>query len=121
MDQRIQHILDHYGPHAQLIKAKEELLELVKAIDDFLRHMSQSTVEHVAEEVADVEIMIAQVRAGLVGHDRVERWKAFELDRQMRRIREEEKELDMHPDAVYARVFTAREALRRRIQEAKKS
>lgn len=64
--------------------------------------------------------MTAQIRLGVVGHDRVERWKAFKLDRQMRRIREEEKELDIHPDAVYARVFTAREALRRRIQEGTK-
>lgn len=64
--------------------------------------------------------MTAQIRLGVVRHDRVERWKAFKLDRQMRRIREEEKELDIHPDAVYARVFTAREALRRRIQEGTK-
>ena len=51
----LKHIADHYGKEHQLEKCKEELNELIEAIDS-------RDEESVREEIADVEIMIYKVK-----------------------------------------------------------
>lgn len=83
-----------YGPKMQEIKAMEECSELQQALckalfawemgsmDDFL-----DAVDHVFEEVADVEIMLAQIR--LIFSDapsRIDEWKARKLERLRHRL-----------------------------------
>ena len=66
MQDKIQTIADHYGLQHQLNKTVEELIELVQAIQDYSfklgMHDDEISTEHVAEEIADVTIMLDQLR-----------------------------------------------------------
>lgn len=48
-----------YGKEAQIIVAIEELSELQKELTKWLR--GKGSIEHIAEEIADVNIMIQQL------------------------------------------------------------
>ena len=78
-----------FGPTMQEIKALEEMAELQQAlckalfawelgsIDDFL-----DAVDHVFEEMADVEIMLAQIRLIFSeAPERIDEWKARKWER----------------------------------------
>lgn len=83
-------VLEHYGVQNQMVKCMEECGELIQAL---ARNLSgEHNEENVAEELADVEIMIAQMRlifGGSVGYD-VDRIKAQKLARLKMRMEEEE-------------------------------
>lgn len=83
-----------YGPEMQEMKCVEELGELTQALmkaivaaksqtmEDFL-----DAVDHVFEEIADVEIMLGQLR--LIWGDapeRIDEWKARKLERLSHRL-----------------------------------
>jgi NTP pyrophosphatase (non-canonical NTP hydrolase) len=55
-----QRVFDKYGADAQLTVAIEELTELAKEICKAKRYMGD--IDHLAEELADVEIMCEQLR-----------------------------------------------------------
>lgn len=76
-------IANHYGLEHQLGKCKEELGELIKAIDS----MSD---EAIIEEIADVEIMTAQLKQLICADRVVELYKDYKIARQLRRIAEEQ-------------------------------
>ena len=50
----LEKIIKHYGANNQIKKAKEELAELIEALDE-------DDVAHIAEEIADVLIMLKQI------------------------------------------------------------
>lgn len=79
-------ILEHYGLK-QYEKCIEELEELREAI---YLHMvsgySEATQSHVAEEIADVEVMTAQLKMLMRSELEVDRIKRFKVSRQLRRI-----------------------------------
>ena len=57
----------HFGPRRQMVKAMEELGELIQAIARYVGAKDEGAaggfeVEGIAEEIADVEIMLQQVR-----------------------------------------------------------
>ena len=57
----------HFGPRRQMVKAMEELGELMQAIARYVGAKDEGAaggfeMESVAEEIADVEIMLQQVR-----------------------------------------------------------
>lgn len=52
--------LDKWGPEAQLLKVTEECSELAAAVLQYLQ--GRVPVHEVAEEIADVEIMLGQMR-----------------------------------------------------------
>ena len=55
--------LDTYGSQAQITMVFEEMSELRKELCKYLRGKNDSeTIEHVAEEIADVEIMLEQMK-----------------------------------------------------------
>ena len=65
--------IDVFGPTAQRIKAIEEMSELAKELcKDAL---APGRDEHIAEEIADVEIMIAQLKHIYKNHESVKSWK----------------------------------------------
>lgn len=76
-----------YGADRQQIKAVEELSELAQAlckytgedIDDAAE--AQLLIDHIAEEMADVEIMLEQLRIILGNHARVDAWQHEKLAR----------------------------------------
>ena len=51
----LERIMNHYGTEAQKEKAKEELNELIEAIDE-------GNKRHIAEEICDVVIMLYQLQ-----------------------------------------------------------
>ena len=59
-DFRVKDLADYYGSDHQLLKLREECLELVKAIDDHIQKPTVETKNHVVEEEHDVEILIHQ-------------------------------------------------------------
>ena len=100
---KIQRIFDHYGEESQLEKSLEELDELKEAISKLIEHNSfpyskkwayyrsnrEACIDHIAEEIADVRIMLDQLCYGLKIEQRAEDWREMKLDRQMKRIGEE--------------------------------
>lgn len=94
IENMIHRIAIHYGPDSQLDQTIEELAELTVAIRKFIRNKENSSSSelvnlfyNLTEEVADVEIMLEQLKYlfPIVAVD-VEKIKAEKLDRQIKRI-----------------------------------
>lgn len=93
VEKKIRFIADHYPADKQLGVAQEECAELIQAISKVLRHWNSTRLDrldHLAEEIADVRIMCAQmVRIfGLAG--KVHQYINRKLDDRLEKIREEE-------------------------------
>jgi NTP pyrophosphatase (non-canonical NTP hydrolase) len=76
--------LSFFGHEAQVRQAQEECAELIVALSHLSR--GRETLEEVASEIADVEIMMTQMRV-VCGNNLVETAKAEKLSR-LRRILE---------------------------------
>lgn len=96
--QKIQSIADHYGFRKQSMMMIEECSELQKAIckwhrerGDLRRSESSGCDERTAiiDELADVIIMANQISYLLSAEDEVSEQIEFKLDRQLRRMEEE--------------------------------
>ena len=85
IDPRIKVIFNHYGFRHQLVKLKEECLELVEAIDTFEKEPLMNWT-HVEEEMADVLNVIAQFQARMYSQMRIDDIRDRKLDRQIARI-----------------------------------
>lgn len=84
----LKYIADHYGLEHQLVKCKEELGELIEAIDSM-------NDEAIIEEIADVENMTYQLKHLMCADRVVELYKDYKIARQLRRIsREQSHECD---------------------------
>lgn len=76
--------LEHYGVRRQMVKCMEECGELIRAL---ARNLSgEANAQNVAEELADVEIMLRQMRLAFGDVDRI---KAQKLARLKMRMEEE--------------------------------
>ena len=79
--------LEHYGVHSQIVKCMEECGELIQAL---ARHLGgEHNEEDVVEELADVEIMLMQMRA-VFGRQNAHRMMVQKLARLKMRMEEEE-------------------------------
>ena len=80
-------IADHYGTLGQLNKTKEECQELIEAIIGYL--IGQDGRAHIAEEIADVRVMLMQLEFLLDIEPEVEGMMRYKVDRQIKRIEAE--------------------------------
>ena len=80
-------IVQHYGVTAQKNIAIEELSELIKEICKHYR--GESNINHIAEEIADVQIMINQLMIGMGLTPDVKKFYNAKIDRQLTRIAKE--------------------------------
>ncbi len=99
-NQKIRYIANHYGYESQSRQCIEELAELIQAINKFDRAKenliktgkARELVEaekNIAEEIADVAIIIAQLQELLgIDDERVMGIVDMKLDREIMRIRE---------------------------------
>lgn len=92
--EKIKYIADHYGLSNQTMIAVEEMAELTKCISKCKRYpaidkRAEPYIESIREEVADVLIMMKQLRY-LLGQDEVDRIAQEKLERQMKRIEVED-------------------------------
>lgn len=74
----------HYGLKQQVIVAIEELSELQKELTKFLR--LKADYDHIAEEIADVEICCEELKQYFKLHNIVGTWKSQKLQRLQSRI-----------------------------------
>ena len=97
-EQKIQYIADHYGYEPQSRQLIEEMAELTVALNkawrktfdtvDKLPNMDDE--ERIEEEIADVEIMLSQIKYLLgLEEDELSRIVESKLDRQIDRIKNE--------------------------------
>ena len=93
MDDRLKTIADHYGLDSQLNILQEELAELIQAVSKYRR----GDPSHILEEIADVEIMLDQIKY-LLGNPEIPRVvvekfikiiREDKIKRQLNRIQEE--------------------------------
>lgn len=84
MEEDIKKIADHYGLNHQKIKLIEEMAELTQAICKG-RDLS------ITDEIADVEIMIEQVKYLMSINANVKLQRMFKINRQLKRIENENK------------------------------
>ena len=89
--QDLKSIFDHYGERHQLGKLKEECMELVEAVDDFLRIKNVKTMDHLLEEMADVKVVIDQFRTENAYDSIIRGISVNKVDRQIKRIEQEKK------------------------------
>jgi hypothetical protein len=87
--QQCKQIFKHYGTENQLEKLKEELNELYEAVVDFQENQSEVNRNHLAEELADVEIVSKQIKSAVVGDEIVNQFVQYKLNRQLKRIEDE--------------------------------
>ena len=83
--------IDTYGIEEQLLQTVEECAELIQAINKWRRSKDRESikdsVEHLAEEAADVIIMLEQIKI-MVGEPKVNWWIEFKLQRLADRLEE---------------------------------
>lgn len=88
MREKMMQIADHYGYGGQSRQLIEEMAELTVAINKKWRDDTVGT-ESIIEEIADVEIMLEQIKY-LLGCDwEVFKTKLTKVDRQIARIKDE--------------------------------
>lgn len=91
----IEVIARHYGIETQCRQTIEEMAELTQAITKFWRYSGtdanklHSLTAHIAEELADVEIMIEQLKILFDVRNEVSETKTGKLLRQLERIENE--------------------------------
>lgn len=90
MEDIIKRAIAKYGADAQCDKAIEELSELIKAI---LKHRyakagaeKEICLDAISEEMADVEIMLAQLRLIFGNDSKIEEYKVKKIERLERRL-----------------------------------
>lgn len=77
-------IADHYGLEGQTKKCEEELNELIEALGG-------SSDIHLAEEIADIEIMISQIKyLRNIPDECIDSIKRYKISRQLGRIAKEQ-------------------------------
>lgn len=93
MDDRIRFILNNYGYRHQLAKAKEELREEIEAIEQVEEAldsgnfaMVKAAEEHMAEEGADVGIVLDQLMVASGREETRDEYREYKLERQIARI-----------------------------------
>ena len=97
INDKVRIIAQHYGYHLQKEQAIEEMAELTLAIKKLEKKKPDSTeycstFNNLIEEIADVSIMCMQL-AELTNSNKVVEIVNQKLDRQLKRIEEEEKML----------------------------
>ena len=73
--------IDKFGVVAQMGMAQEECAELIVAISKDIRYASIETANCLHEEIADVEIMLEQLKIIFDCHDIIDAVKEKKLDR----------------------------------------
>ena len=76
--------INKYGPTIQKTVAIEEMSELTKEIVKDIRDMPCRLA--IAEEIADVEIMLEQLKIIYEAHEAVEQFKASKINRLNQRM-----------------------------------
>lgn len=93
MKQLLERVITANGMNKQLDVAIEELSELIQAIckikrRDSISNESFAVKGNLAEEMADVEIILAELKLLFDNEGDVKEWKNYKLDRLEKRLNE---------------------------------
>lgn len=93
MKQLLERVITANGMNNQLDVAIEELSELIQAIckikrRDSLSNESFAVKGNLSEEMADVEIILAELKLLFDNEGDVKDWKSYKLDRLEKRLKE---------------------------------
>jgi NTP pyrophosphatase (non-canonical NTP hydrolase) len=80
----LERAISKYGPIQQMDMVTEECAELIQAVCKLKRNTTLKAIENLHEEIADVEIMIEQLKIMYSCHGDVKR----QVDRKMERLGE---------------------------------
>lgn len=80
-------IIDNYGTKNQEDKAIEELAELQQAILKHRENRNCETEKNIIDEIADVHIMLEQLKIIYSCHKEVEERVDYKINRQIKRIK----------------------------------
>lgn len=88
MKQLLERVITANGMNKQLDIAIEELSELIQAICKLKRYgyTDEECYFNLAEEMADVEIVLAELKLMFDNEDNVKEWKGYQLDRLEKRL-----------------------------------
>lgn len=89
----LQSAVDTFGALPQMGMMIEECAELIQAMQKLNRKDIEATRDHVCEEIADVQIMLDQMKI-IFGDSPVEKWEQFKLARLQDRISDSHKQED---------------------------
>lgn len=87
MKNKLLFIINTYGTKNQEDIAVEELSELQKAILKHRRKRSKKRRKKVIDEIADVSVMLEQLKIIYSCHKEVEKRVDYKIDRQIKRIK----------------------------------
>lgn len=93
IDERYDRIIGYYGFYHQSQKLCEECGELISAMMKYNIEPYAKQQEHLLEELADVQVVWRQMVAFMGAEKIVEEIMNNKLERQLKRIREEEDEV----------------------------
>lgn len=83
--------VERYGIDKQMTVAIEEMSELTKALCKFCRgNHSFGVTDNIAEEIADVRIMLNQIEEYFALEDDVQEWTRYKILRLHERLIDEE-------------------------------
>lgn len=86
-ERKLLFLIDHYGTKKQQDIAIEELAELQKAIIKYRREPSDKTKEAVVEEIADVQVMLEQLKMIFSCRTKIDAIMDAKIERQIERVR----------------------------------
>lgn len=90
MKENLLKIINHYGVNAQQRKLAEEVFELQEAITQYEEPRRYCSTEHIAEEIADVMIMLNQFKAYYgIPNETILVFMRGKVNRQLERIQNE--------------------------------
>lgn len=79
--EELQKIIDTYGKKLQLIQAVEESSELQRAICKYLKNPDSNDITNITEEMADVQVMLDQLKIIFNNETQVESNIEFKIKR----------------------------------------
>lgn len=82
-------IIDYYGKENQIVKAIEEMAELQQVLAKILTQPSKVSKISITTEIADVEIMLNQLKMIFDCEKDVDVWTGMKLSRQLERMAKE--------------------------------
>lgn len=84
------YLINKFGKKEQITVAIEELSELQKELCKYLRYFGKIDINHISEEMADVEIMLEQLKVIFNNSIDVEYRKKEKIQRTVKRYIEKE-------------------------------
>lgn len=83
MSEVLKKTIAKHGETEEMVVAMEECAELIQAISKVLRngHDDAKSLDHLAEEMADVEIVLTELKLIFDNESNIEGWKRLKLTR----------------------------------------